>query len=68
MPSLPGSGQSATLTFTQAIVDNANTQDMDETKAAAEVMGYYNGAMGTYKCTGADACTVTADSMGKLTG
>ena len=29
-------------------------------------MGYYNGAMGTYKCTGTAACTVTADAMGKL--
>ena len=62
-----GSGQSAMLTFTQAIVDDSNTQDKDETRAAAEVMGYYNGAMGTYTCTGNDACTVTADSMGKLT-
>ena len=62
-----GSGQSAMLTFTQAIEDDSTTLDKDETRAAAEVMGYYNGAMGTYTCTGANACTVTADSMGKLT-
>ena len=62
-----GSGSSAQLTFNAAVVDDTGTTDMDETMAAAEVMGYYNGAMGTYKCTGSADCTVTADSMGKVT-
>ena len=56
------------LTFDAAVVDDVSTTDMDETKAAAEVMGYYNGAMGTYTCTGTTNCTVNANSKGELSG
>ena len=44
--------------------DDADTADMDE---ADEVMGYYNGAPGTFRCNDAGGCTVTlVDS--KVTG
>ena len=63
---IASSGSSNTITFDAAVEDDTTTNDVDETKAAAEVMGYYNGAMGTYRCTGADNCTVTANSKGEL--
>ncbi len=42
----------------------------DQPRDAAEVMGYYNGAPGTYTCTGNNgaACTVEIDGKGKVTG
>lgn len=54
------------LSFQQAVADNANTME-DESLAAAEIMGTYEGAMGTYKCA-ADgaACTVTVDNKGTV--
>ena len=51
----------AVLTFD---ADNASTEDMDE---AEEVMGTYNGAMGTYRCNGGADCTVTLDADGEIT-
>ena len=36
--------------------DDANTEDMDE---AAEVMGTFDGAPGTYRCNDATGCSVT---------
>ena len=63
----PGAGSSTVLTFNAAVADDTGTPEIDETMAAAEVAGTYNGAMGTYKCTGTTDCTVTVDDKGKLT-
>ncbi|MYA28679.1 MAG: hypothetical protein F4090_02175 [Nitrospira sp. SB0672_bin_25] len=61
-----GSSTSALLTFDAAVADDVSTTDEDETKAAAEVMGTYNGAMGIYKCTGTTDCTVNVNAKGEL--
>ena len=55
------SGTGAVLTFTE---DDDSTADMDE---ADEVAGTYNGAMGTYRCDGNTACSVTLDAKGAIT-
>ena len=54
-------GDTVTHTFD---FDDAATTDEDE---ADEVAGTYNGAMGTYRCNGAAACTVTLDGDGEIT-
>lgn len=54
-------GDTVTHTFD---FDDAATTDEDE---ADEVAGTYNGAMGTYRCDGAAACTVTLDGDGEIT-
>ena len=55
----------------EAVEDNLDTADVDESKDAtdaAEVAGSYNGAPGTYKCAGTGTiCTVTVDNKGELT-
>ncbi len=51
------------LSFQQAVEDNDQT-DEDESMDAAEIMGTYQGAMGTFKCNATAACTVTVDTMG----
>ena len=58
---VPGAGDSTQLRFA---FDDAATTDMDE---ADEVMGTYDGGMGTYRCNAAAACTVTLDSDGMIT-
>ena len=60
-------GESVVHTFNAAVEDDASTTEVDESKDAAEVAGTYNGAMGTYKCTGTTDCTVTVDDEGDLT-
>ena len=60
MSSAFAAGTAATLTFGG---DDPN-DDMDE---AFEAAGFYNGAMGTYKCNGASDCTVMVDAMGMIT-
>ena len=65
---IASSGSSATLEFDAAVSDVTDTPDVDETKEAAEVMGYYNGAMGTYTCTGDTNCSVNVNSKGELSG
>ena len=56
-------GTGATLSFD---FDATTSQSIDE---ADEVPGTYNGAMGTYRCNGASACTVTiADADGDMAG
>ena len=54
------------LTFQRAVEDNDGTMDVDESRDAAEIMGTYEGAMGTYKCNAesGDGCTVTVNAMG----
>ena len=52
------------LTFQQAVPDDVDTMDVDEAMAAAEIMGTFNGAMGTYKCAADTACSVTVNTMG----
>ncbi len=56
-----GAGNSTELTFG---FDDATTTSKDE---AGEVEGTYNGAMGTYRCNGTAACTVTLDKDSKIT-
>ncbi len=43
--------------------DDSDTADMDE---AFETEGTYNGAPGTYRCTGTSRCQVTYDAMGEI--
>ena len=45
------------LSFQQAVADNEGTMDVDEAIAAAEIMGTFNGAMGTYKCAADNAAS-----------
>ena len=53
------------LTFQHAVEDDDSTMDVDETMAAAEIMGTFDGAMGTYKCADdANNCSVTVDGEG----
>ena len=61
-----GTTGTATLSFQQAVADDPSTTDTDESRDAAEVMGTFNGAMGTFKCnaTGTAGCTVTMNAMG----
>ena len=54
-------GGSGTVTYE---ADDDTTTDVDE---AFTTMGEYNGAMGTYKCSGTTDCTVTLDTDGKIT-
>ena len=66
-------GGSATVThnFLPEMDDDAGTTDMDESRDAAEVMGSFDGAMGTYTCNtgdGGNDCTVTVDDEGEVTG
>ncbi len=56
-------GDTVTHTFD---FDDPATTDADEDEAD-EVAGTYNGAMGTYRCNGAAACTVTLDGDGEIT-
>ena len=59
---VPGAGSGdTTLTFA---FDAAGTTSMDE---ADEVMGTYNGAMGTYRCNGTADCTVVLNEEGMIT-
>jgi hypothetical protein len=52
------------LSFQYAVPDDTGTP-ADESKAAAEIMGTFNGSMGTYKCVATAAnCTVTVDGKG----
>ena len=51
----------ATLTFDN---NDPDTADRDE---AFETEGTYNGAMGTYRCDGTGACTVTLNAEGAIT-
>ena len=51
----------AVLTFD---FDHEDTENTDE---AAEVVGTYNSAPGTYRCNGNDDCTVTLNAKGEVT-
>ena len=62
-----GTGSSVTHTFDAAMADTDADDDVDDSVDAAEVMGTYNGASGTYKCTGMTDCMVTVDDEGNLT-
>ena len=53
-------GTQAQLTFA---FDDASTTDKDE---AFETAGTFNGAMGTYRCAGTSACTVSLNAMRKI--
>ena len=61
MSSAFAAGTAAQLTFDS---DDDTTADMDE---AFETSGTYDGAMGTYKCSGGTDCTVTLNAMGMIT-
>ena len=51
----------ATLSFQHAVTG-------ENPKAAAEIMGTYEGATGTYKCAADAACTVTVNGEGTVSG
>ena len=55
------------LRFQHEVEDTANT-DEDESMTAAEIMGTFEGAMGTYKCNADSECTVTVDTKGVVSG
>lgn len=61
-----GTTGTTTLSFQQAVADDPSTTDTDESRDAAEIMGTFNGAMGTFKCNaaGASGCAVTVNAMG----
>ena len=67
----PAAGSASVMhTFDPAREDVTSTTDMDESRDAAEVMGSYNGAMGTYRCNDASdtaTCTATVNAMGEVT-
>ena len=65
-----GTGSSVTHNFLPAATDGDDDTPGDQPRDAAEVMGYYNGGMGTYTCNdaGATACTVTVNAKGEVTG
>ena len=60
-------GTTVMHSFTREIEDDDTTADVDESKDAAEVDGTFNGAKGTYKCTGDTDCTVTVNGKGVAT-
>ena len=61
-----GTVGTVTLPFQQKVDDDTGTPNVNEARTAAEIMGTYEGAMGTYKCNAAAAaaCTVTVDGKG----
>ena len=59
-----GTVGTTTLSFQQAVPDDDGTP-ADESMAAAEIAGTYEGASGVYKCNADNAaCTVTVNTMG----
>ena len=54
------------LTFQHEVADDEGTMDVDESRDAAEIMGTYEGAMGTFKCNADTACTVTVNTKGAV--
>ena len=60
-------GTGAVLTFASFERDSDDTMDGDQTIAAFETGGTYNGAMGTYRCDGTDDCMVTVNAKGAIT-
>ena len=55
-------GSASVLTFD---ADEASTTNTDE---SARVSGTYDGATGTYECTGTTDCTVTLNAKGEIIG
>ena len=65
----PGDGSSSVQhTFLPAATDSDPNTPGNQPRAAAMVAGTYNGAMGTYVCSGTANCTATVNSKGELTG
>ena len=61
-------GTAAVLTFARYQMDSDDTMEGDQTIAAFETAGTYNGAMGTYRCNDAnDDCMVTVNAKGAVT-
>ena len=66
--SAPGSGATTVQhTFLAAADDGDPNTPGNQPRAAAMVAGTYNGADGTYTCTGTANCTVSVNAMGMLT-
>ena len=63
----PGTGTSVVHTFLPAAEDGDPDTDGNQPREAAQVPGSYNGASGTYTCSGDANCTVTVNSDGDLT-
>ena len=60
-------GSTVTHTFEQSADDGDDVTPGDQPRDAAEVMGTYDGAMGTYTCDGNNLCTVTVNGEGEVT-
>ena len=58
---------SVTRTFLPAVEDADPDTPGNQPRAAAMVAGTYDGAMGTYTCSGSVNCTVAVNDKGKLT-
>ena len=70
-PAASDMGATVTHTFQPLAADGDPDTAGNQPRKAAEVMGSYNGAMGTYRCdTGQDGanCTVMVNAKGELTG
>ena len=63
-----GEGSTVTHTFLPADEDTDSVMEGDQSRDAAEVMGTYDGAMGTYTCGGDQNCTTTVNAKGEVTG
>ena len=62
-------GTGAVLTFARYQMDSDSVMEGDQTIAAFETAGTYNGAMGTYRCDDdSNDCTVTVNAKGAVTG
>ena len=61
---VPAQGTTVTHTFAWAQDASGNTPAVE----AFETAGTYHGSMGTYRCNGDAACTVTLDAKGAITG
>ena len=61
------SGSSVVHTYMPSAEDADTDTPGEQPRDAAEVMGTYNGAMGTYTCDGNDNCTVTVNGKGEAT-
>ena len=63
----PGQGSSSITHRFLAAADDNPDMDGDQSREAAMVAGYYDGAMGTYTCSGDATCTVDVNGKGELT-
>ena len=66
-PAASDGSSSVVHTFLPAADDGDTDTPGNQPREAAMVAGSYNGASGTWTCSGASPCTVTVNDMGMLT-